>query len=132
MLQAVVLDPKVLIFDEIDTGVDVDALKTIAKFLDQYKKNRTIILITHYNRILKYIKPNKVLVLSEGRIVKEGNYKLAEEVERNGFGKKIKPLEEVYIFSAPCRGYWLDYVLTATCAGSTRSKDIGNLVSCIW
>ncbi len=85
LLQAVVLDPKVLIFDEIDTGVDVDALKIIAKFLDQYKKNRTIILITHYNRILKYIKPNKVLVLSEGRIIKEGNYKLAEEVERNGY-----------------------------------------------
>ncbi len=85
LLQAVLLDPKLLIFDEIDTGVDVDALKTIAKFLDRFKKGRTIILITHYNRILKYIKPDKVLVMVGGRIVKEGGYRLAEQVEKKGY-----------------------------------------------
>ena len=87
LLQAVVLDPKLLIFDEIDTGVDVDALKTIAEFLDKYKKNRTIILITHYNRILKYIKPDKVLVLMNGKIVKEGDHRLAVEIEKRGYEK---------------------------------------------
>ncbi|MBI5127660.1 Fe-S cluster assembly ATPase SufC [Candidatus Roizmanbacteria bacterium] len=89
LLQAVLLDPKLLIFDEIDTGVDVDALKTIAKFLDGFKKGRTIIIITHYNRILKYIKPDKVLVMVGGRIVKEGSYRLAEQVEKQGY-EKIK------------------------------------------
>lgn len=87
LLQAAVLEPKLLIFDEIDTGVDVDALKTIAKFLDSYKKDRTIILITNYNRILKYIKPDKVLIMTGGEIVKEGNHLLAEEIEKNGYLK---------------------------------------------
>ncbi len=85
LLQAVLLNPKLLIFDEIDTGVDVDALKIIAQFLDGFKKNRTIILITHYNRILKYIRPDKVLVMTAGRIVKEGDYHLAEQVEKEGY-----------------------------------------------
>lgn len=87
MIQAALLNPKFLIFDEIDTGVDVDALKTIAKFLDKFKKGKTIVLITHYNRILKYIKPDKVLVMIGGEIVKEGNFKLAGEIEKNGYEK---------------------------------------------
>ncbi|KKQ24255.1 MAG: SufC of the ABC transporter [Candidatus Roizmanbacteria bacterium GW2011_GWC2_37_13] len=87
LIQAVLLDPKFLIFDEIDTGVDIDALKAIAKFLDGFKKERTIVLITHYNRILKYIKPDRVLVMLGGRIVKEGDYRLAEFIEKNGYEK---------------------------------------------
>lgn len=87
LLQAVILSPKFLIFDEIDTGVDVDALKTIAQFMEKNKKEKTYLLITHYNRILKYVKPDEVLVMIDGKIVKRGNYKLAEKIEKNGYAK---------------------------------------------
>ncbi len=85
VLQAAILDKQVQIFDEIDTGVDVDALKTIAKFLDRHKKGKTYILITHYNRILHYLKPDKVLVLVDGKLVKVGGAKLAEQIEKKGY-----------------------------------------------
>lgn len=87
LLQASVLNPKLIMFDEIDTGVDVDALKTIAQFMEKNKKGKTYLIITHYNRILKYVKPDEVLVMMEGKIVKQGNYKLAEEIEKNGYEK---------------------------------------------
>lgn len=86
VLQAAVLDPQLLIFDEVDTGVDIDALKTIAEFIANNKKDKTYILITHYNRILRYIKPDKVLILKDGKLVKEGNSELAEKVEKKGYG----------------------------------------------
>jgi len=85
LLQAIVLDAKFIIFDEIDTGVDIDALKIIAEYMSKNRKNKTYLLITHYNRILKYVKPDKVLVMSSGRIIKVGDYKLAEEIEKNGY-----------------------------------------------
>ncbi len=89
VLQAAVLDPKLLIFDEIDTGVDIDALRTIAKFMHQNKKGKTYILITHYNRILHYLKPDKVLVMIDGNLVKVGTAKLAEEIEKKGYGNIV-------------------------------------------
>lgn len=86
VLQAAVLDPKLAIFDEIDTGVDVDALRTIAGFLKKLKTTgKTFILITHYNRILKYLVPDEVLVLVGGKLVKTGGAKLAEEIEKRGY-----------------------------------------------
>lgn len=85
VLQAAVLDKKLMIFDEIDTGVDVDALKTIANFLAHNKKGKTYIVITHYNRILHYLKPDKVLVLVDGKLVKVGNHKLADKIEKDGY-----------------------------------------------
>lgn len=88
ILQAAVLDKKLLIFDEIDTGVDVDALKTIATFLNRYKRGKTLILITHYNRILHYLKPDKVLILVNGKLAKTGDYKLANKIEKEGYGKR--------------------------------------------
>ncbi|MEK7495726.1 MAG: Fe-S cluster assembly ATPase SufC [Patescibacteria group bacterium] len=87
LLQASVLNPKFLMFDEIDTGVDVDALKTIAQFMEKNKKGKTYLLITHYNRILKYVKPDVVLVMINGKIVKQGDYRLAEEIEKKGYAK---------------------------------------------
>ena len=90
MLQAAVLDPKLLIFDEIDTGVDVDALRKIAKFMNETKDGKTYLIITHYNRILHYIKPDKVLILIGGKLIKTGSAKLAEEIEKNGYEKIIK------------------------------------------
>ena len=85
MLQAAVLKPKVAIFDEVDTGVDVDALKTISTFMKTFKKNKTIIFITHNSRILKYISPDKVLILKEGSLVKEGGKELPSVIEEKGF-----------------------------------------------
>jgi Fe-S cluster assembly ATP-binding protein len=90
VLQAAVLEPKFLIFDEVDTGVDVDALKTIASFIADFKKGRTILVITHYNRILRYLKPDKVLVMIDGEIKKVGDHQLAEEIEKEGYEKEVK------------------------------------------
>ncbi|MBI4973831.1 Fe-S cluster assembly ATPase SufC [Candidatus Roizmanbacteria bacterium] len=85
VLQAAVLHPKVAIFDEVDTGVDVDALKTISTFMKTFKKNKTIIFITHNSRILKYISPDKVLILKDGSLVKEGGKELLSVIEEKGF-----------------------------------------------
>lgn len=85
MLQAAIINPKLMIFDEIDTGVDVDALRKIAGFMDKFKKGKTLIIITHYNRILRYLTPDKVLVLIEGKLTKVGSKKLAETIERQGY-----------------------------------------------
>jgi len=85
VLQAAVLDKKLLIFDEVDTGVDVDALKSISTFLKNHQEDKTYIIITHYNRILHYLKPDQVLVLSNGELKKVGDASLAEEIEKNGY-----------------------------------------------
>src|SRR3989338_4704192 len=89
LLQAAILNPRLLIFDEIDTGVDIDALKTIAEYMHENKNGKTYLLITHYNRILRYLKPDRVLVLLDGKLVKEGSAKLAEEIERVGYKKIV-------------------------------------------
>lgn len=90
VLQAAVLDKSLIIFDEVDTGVDVDSLKTIATFLESHRKNKTYIIITHYNRILHYLKPDKVLVIADGELRKVGDHTLADEIEKNGYEKVIK------------------------------------------
>lgn len=87
VLQAAVLEKKLLIFDEVDTGVDVDALKSIAKFLSTHREDRTYIIITHYNRILKYLKPDKVLIIANGKLQKVGDHTLADEIEKEGYAK---------------------------------------------
>ena len=90
VLQAVVLDKNFLIFDEVDTGVDVDALRTISEYLENHREGRTYVVITHYNRILKYLKPDKVLVIAGGELKKVGGPELAEEIEANGYESVIK------------------------------------------
>lgn len=85
ILQGIILNPGIMIFDEIDTGVDVDALKTIAKTINETKKNKTIIVITHYQRILKFLKPDRVLILKDGVLVKEGEEILAERIDKEGY-----------------------------------------------
>jgi Fe-S cluster assembly ATP-binding protein len=89
VLQAAVLEKKLLIFDEVDTGVDVDALKTIAKFLNTNRRGKTYILITHYNRILKYLKPDKILVIADGKLQRVGDHALADEIEKDGYDQVI-------------------------------------------
>ena len=90
MLQALVLAPKYAIFDEIDTGLDVDALKIVAKGINVLKNQGTgVIVITHYQRILKYVSPDVVHVLVAGKIVKTGSASLAKEIEEKGYKKYI-------------------------------------------
>jgi len=81
-----VLAPKFAIFDEIDTGLDVDALKIVARGIGILAKRGTgIIIITHYQRILKYVKPDVVYILVNGKIVKTGKADLAKKIEDNGY-----------------------------------------------
>lgn len=88
MLQAILLKPKYAIFDEIDTGLDVDALKIVASGISELKKSGTgVLIITHYQRILKYAKPDFVHVLVKGRLVEEGTAKLAKYIETYGYKK---------------------------------------------
>lgn len=86
VLQMLVLKPKFALLDEPDTGLDVDALKVVAKGVKQAVKMGTgVMLITHYTRILKYIRPDFVHVIKDGKIVKSGSYSIAKEVEKNGY-----------------------------------------------
>ncbi|HQT45143.1 MAG TPA: Fe-S cluster assembly ATPase SufC, partial [Candidatus Micrarchaeota archaeon] len=73
---------------ETDSGLDVDALKVVAEGINRSKgPNTGVLVITHYNRILKYLKPDFVHVLCNGKIVKSGKAELAEEIEENGYAK---------------------------------------------
>lgn len=85
LIQGLILNPKLMIFDEIDTGVDVDGLKIIGETINKNKKNKTYLLITHYHRIVKYLKPDRVLILKNGKLKKEGDEKLIEEIEKKGY-----------------------------------------------
>lgn len=85
-LQAVLLAPRFALFDEIDTGVDVDALRTIAKFLKKHlSPETTFVFITHSTRLAKYVKPDVVLVLKDGQLKKTGTALLAKKIEARGF-----------------------------------------------
>ncbi len=84
ILQMLLLKPKLAIIDEIDSGLDIDAIKTIAKVIRQ-QKNMGILVITHYQRILKYLKPDKVYVSIKGKIVKKGKGALIEQIEKSGY-----------------------------------------------
>ena len=86
ILQMLLLKPKFAILDEIDSGLDVDALKIIAKNINAYKNpESSFLIITHYNRILDYIIPDFVHILSKNGIIKSGDKKLAKEVENQGY-----------------------------------------------
>ena len=80
------LDPKYCILDETDSGLDIDALKIVAKGVNAMRsKNRGMLLITHYQRLLDYIKPDRVHVMADGKIVKSGGPELALELEAKGY-----------------------------------------------
>lgn len=86
ILQMLMLNPKLSILDETDSGLDIDALRIISQGINAFKsKKNAILIITHYNRILKYIIPDFVHVLYSGKIVKSGGKKLAIEIEKNGY-----------------------------------------------
>ncbi len=86
ILQAAVLEPKLCVLDETDSGLDIDALKIVADGVNSLRsENRSFLMITHYQRLLDYIKPDFVHVLANGRIVKSGGPELALELESKGY-----------------------------------------------
>jgi Fe-S cluster assembly ATP-binding protein len=87
IFQMAVLDPRLAILDETDSGLDIDALRIVADGVNALRsKDRGILVITHYQRLLNYIVPDRVHVLFEGRIVKSGGKELALELEEKGYG----------------------------------------------
>jgi Fe-S cluster assembly ATP-binding protein len=87
IFQMAVLEPKLCILDETDSGLDIDALHTVADGVNALRsKERAIVVITHYQRLLNHIVPDKVHVLFDGRIVKSGGKELALELEKKGYG----------------------------------------------
>jgi Fe-S cluster assembly ATP-binding protein len=86
VLQMLILKPKLAILDEVDTGLDIDSLRIIAQAINTLRDNdRAMLMITHYQRILKYVKPDFVHIILDGKIVLSGDYKLAEELETKGY-----------------------------------------------
>ena len=91
MVQMGILDPKLAILDETDSGLDIDALKTVGAGINAIMRrpDKAVLLITHYQRLLDYVKPDFVHVLAGGRIVKSGGPELALELEREGYADMV-------------------------------------------
>ena len=85
ILQMAILNPSIIFFDEIDTGVDVDSLRTIFTFLLKYKKDKTYVFITHYSKIFSYLQVDGVLVMKEGKLVAQGGKELIEAIDTKGY-----------------------------------------------
>jgi Fe-S cluster assembly ATP-binding protein len=86
ILQMTILEPKLAILDETDSGLDIDALRIVSKGVNSLRnKERSFLIITHYQRLLDYIKPDFVHVLVNGKIVKTGHSELAKELEKDGY-----------------------------------------------
>ena len=82
------LNPKLVILDEIDSGLDIDALKIICESITtNLHKSSSLVVITHYPRILEYLKPTFVHIMIEGQIVKTGGYELIEQLEESGYSQ---------------------------------------------
>ena len=80
------LEPELAILDETDSGLDIDALKTIAKGVNNFRnKDRSFLAITHYQRLLEYMHPDYIHVLIDGKIVKSGDIELANQLEEKGY-----------------------------------------------
>lgn len=88
ILQMMALKPKLVILDEIDSGLDIDGLKLIAKAINQFtvhSSQSSVILITHYARVLRYLKPDFVHIMMDGKIIKSGKASLAQKIEEKGY-----------------------------------------------
>src|SRR6266480_2797199 len=86
ILQLAVLEPRLAVLDETDSGLDIDALKTVAETVNKLRSpDRSFLIVTHYQRLLNYITPDVVHVLADGRIVKTGGPELAQELESRGY-----------------------------------------------
>ena len=90
ILQMKVLKPSFIILDEVDSGLDVDSLRIVSENINKYKlENTSILIITHYPRILEYIKPDYVHMMVGGKIVKTGDQSLAFEIEKTGYNEVV-------------------------------------------
>ncbi|MFM9842009.1 MAG: Fe-S cluster assembly ATPase SufC [Dongiaceae bacterium] len=88
ILQMTLLEPTLAILDETDSGLDIDALKVVAKGINALRSpDRSMLVITHYQRLLDYVQPDFVHVLSDGRIVRSGGRELAHQLEKEGYGR---------------------------------------------
>src|SRR5262245_58371077 len=91
ILQMALLQPKLAILDETDSGLDIDALKVVSDGVNKLRSpDRSFVVITHYQRLLNYIKPDVVHVMSKGRIVRSGGPELALELEKNGYAEYVE------------------------------------------
>jgi Fe-S cluster assembly ATP-binding protein len=91
ILQMALLDPKICILDETDSGLDIDALRLVAEGVNKLRNNnRSFIVITHYQRLLDYIKPDFVHIMHDGKIIQTGDSSLALELEKSGYANYIK------------------------------------------
>lgn len=101
LLHLWVLEPKFILLDEVDSGLDVDALKIVASSLKEYqeKMNATILIITHHEQILDILRPNRVHIMKDGKIIKEGDSSLVRELENIGF----KNMDEAFFVSEDAR-----------------------------
>ncbi len=97
ILQLELLKPAIAVLDETDSGLDVDALKIVSEGVNRAKESTDlgVLLITHYTRILRYIKPDFVHVLVEGRVAEEGGPELAERLENEGYDRYLEPSDVV-------------------------------------
>ncbi|MGX5376920.1 Fe-S cluster assembly ATPase SufC [Ligilactobacillus sp. LYQ135] len=88
ILQLMMLDPELAILDEIDSGLDIDALKLVAQGVNQMRSSHfSALMITHYQRLLNYIKPDVVHIMVNGRIVQTGSFELVKELEKTGYAQ---------------------------------------------
>ena len=97
ILQMKMLKPKLIIFDELDSGLDVDSLRIVCENINNYLKdypNTSVLLITHYTRILDYIKPGFVHMMKDGNIIKSGDFSLAKKIEKYGYDETFDLGEE--------------------------------------
>ena len=86
ILQLLTINPKLAVLDETDSGLDVDALRTVAKGVNKFKnKDNSVLIITHYQRLLNYIKPDVVHLMIDGKVVESGDMSLVEKVEKDGY-----------------------------------------------
>ena len=91
ILQMALLDPKICILDETDSGLDIDALRLVAEGVNKLRNdNRSFIVITHYQRLLDYIKPDFVHIMHDGKIIQTGDSSLALDLEKSGYANYIK------------------------------------------
>ena len=92
ILWTLMLKPKFLILDELDSGLDVDSLKIVSLTLEKYleeNKDVSVLIITHYTRILDYLKPDFVHIIKNGKIIKSGDFSLAKLIEKNGYNQSF-------------------------------------------
>ncbi len=95
ILQLGLLQPEFAVMDETDSGLDIDALRIVAEGINEFRSDANgILLITHYQRLLNYVRPDFVHVLADGRIVQSGGFELAEQLEAEGYDPLLEKVSE--------------------------------------